>query len=122
MNVKKIIAREWLVLLAFIGGGYMIAFVSDYFVQHTQSFLDFAKAFRKDYWAYEPLSIIRCWKRALVLCSSYNFPSVPPLILSKAETFWTWMEHFGEFVFLYGYPLYLIFSSIVWAVKSRRKQ
>ena len=125
-KIKKIIAREGLIIISIAVIGYAIAFVSDYFMQHsTEYYNDILKPLGVGFEKYEPLSFKLFWNRALQVFSLYGFPSMtnypPPSPYAKIW-YILWLEHFGEFLFLYGYIIYLPIRFIVWAVKTLRRK
>lgn len=126
MKIKKIIAREGLIIIGIVVIGYIISFVSDYFMQHSTEYYNAVlKPIGVGFEKYEPLSFKLFWNRALVLFSLYGFPSMtnypPP---SPYANIWyiLWLEHFGEFIFLYGYIIYLPFRFIIWALRTLKEK
>ena len=105
-KTKKIIAREGLVIIGIVTIGYLIAFVSSFI------------------WERGTLSLRMFLGRALSLFSFYGFPSTDYPISHPLHNVWffVWLEHFGEFIFLYGYLICLCIRFIIWAVKTVREK
>ena len=119
MNLKKSIAREGLILLSIAIGGFLIALMSDYLVQHSKAYCD--DMLRHSVVPqYEPLSFGKFWNRTLGLFELYDFPSVNYSGSYPLHKIWflVWFEHFGEFIFLYGYLIYLPIRFVFWAVRT----
>lgn len=118
-KTKKIIAREGLIILGITLSGFLISFVSDYIWQHNKAYIDFMASVP---WRYEPLSLKLFWNRALSVFSIYNFPFNTYISSSPYHKVWfpEWTEHLGEFIFLWGYIIYLPIRFISWSVRTLR--
>jgi len=114
-KIKRIIAREGLIILGIAISGFIIAFVGDFIWQHSKAYIDWVTP---SIYKYEPLSIKLFWNRALLLFSFYNFPQINGLKWGIGM----WIEHLGEFVFLYSYLIYLPFRFIVWAARTLKEK
>ena len=122
IKIKKIVAREGLIIFGFIVGGFTVAFISDYIWQHNKAYIDMMAS--SGYYQYEPLSLRLFLNRALSLFSIFKFPSNCYAFPHPYSKFWfpEWTEHLGEFIFLYGYLIYLFIRFVLWATRVLRQK
>ena len=121
IKIKKVIAREGLFIIGFIVVGFLLAFVSDYLWQHSKTYI---QLMTPTGYSYDPLSLNLFWNRVLSLFSFYKFPSVMYASSDPYHRIWflLWMEHLGEFIFLYGYLVCLPFRFIIWSIKTLKEK
>ena len=69
------------------------------------------------YTHYEPLSLNQLWHRALGQFDYYKVES----LRTYNNHFYLSIEHFGVFILLFFYPIYLFFRFIFWAIKTLKQ-
>jgi hypothetical protein len=93
IKIKRIIAREGLILLSIVILGLTIYFISKHFnnvylIQHQQ----------------DKFKVIQNMKYCLIGYTSY-----------------IWMMSFGLNIAIFGYPIIIILRFIIWAVRTLKK-
>lgn len=109
MKPKKFMAREVILILGFIIAGLIIAYSGDCLNQYYKIH-NFPFAFKRSYELPGLGSVI---KRALSLVNIPRYSTA----FKFGKNFYIWIENFGEFLLLIGYPLYSIFRFISWVIK-----
>lgn len=118
--IKRIAAREVVIIIAIAVFGFLVAFISDYLFQHNKVYI---KWMGPALYSYEPLSLNLLWHRALLLFNYYKFPSLYSKAFPYRDIQWfLWTEHLGEFIFLYGYLICLPIRFIIRAAKTLKEK
>ncbi len=104
--------REGLLIIGLAVLGWSIAFAADSTFQHSNMY---KTLMTPALYSYEPLSLDLAFQRALSLFRTYHFPVFPHYIATPHRILWSlWIEHLGEFIFLYGYLFLLPIRFMVW--------
>lgn len=114
MSIKKIIAREGLVLLGIIGIGYIIMTTPDLYIKSRPIRIEQAtnKETPIDLLTERRITYLDTGERKIYRLSEIN----------KARDRQERVRNIGFVILLFGYPVYLLVRFIIWAIRTLRQK